>query len=119
MLTPTELADSFRAAMAYPSVTEIRSREKATGLRLRPIGDRLHGDHPELTAWLERATGTTYPETEPLQDWACFILDCEPHEYRGFYLNIRSGELLHEDGLKLVRLDAQGQPLPVKSPLEK
>ena len=74
-LTPVELKDGFRAALAHPYVSEMRMREKVTELRLRSLGDRLHWSHPKHTGWLAGTTGIAYPDSDPLREWAYFILD--------------------------------------------
>ncbi len=117
-ITPEDIEAAFEKALQHPYVVALQKQEQVEGIRLRPTADRLHWNTPELSEWMESAKGHP-PSPEGLKDWAYLIVDCKPHEYRSFYLNTRTGEVLHEqnpEGFQLHSLDVNGAEIPLKIP---
>lgn len=125
-IMPTEIDTAILAALQHPFVKQLMADKMAADIHLQITGDRLHWKSEELQKMLSQVLPGDQ-NAESLRPWAELSFDSvdtvenpllppphnRVHKTTRVFLNIRTGQLIHEDESKWpyqpVLLDAKGE----------
>lgn len=101
-ISPDELLGALKALVAHPWVKKLGEGDvenRASGIRVRITGDRLHWDTEELLG-LFKLSGK-YPsenlDVKALRPWCQAIIDEPGRGYTSLFFNVQTGDLIFPD----------------------
>ncbi|HSJ02045.1 MAG: hypothetical protein ACAI34_00690 [Verrucomicrobium sp.] len=101
-ITPEELLKALQQLVTHPLVQERFTGEvaqRATGLRVRITGDRLHWDTEELLELLKKSGKFPSAATDVagVRPWCQVIIDEPDRGYTSLFFNSQTGEMIFPD----------------------